>query len=193
MCSAVPGLALKEGGKDSSAEHTEKSPALLPPLTHPPAARRLVLSHLWWRCHQVRSETEPPTRLTSQQPYRTGGSDASSSTSSTPRTATAAAAAGALNSRNGGATNSLQKLQRVLQLCDECGVIRQPVLLGGLLLVPLLSWHHRVRVGRLGGLPRTSRNQFPTSFSAEPDSGCAAVRHPGLSSAQKGLFQSKRC
>jgi hypothetical protein len=32
----------------------------------------------------------------------------------------------------------------VMQLCDECDVIRQPTLLGGLLLVPLLSWHHKV-------------------------------------------------
>jgi hypothetical protein len=38
----------------------------------------------------------------------------------------------------------VEKLQRVLQLCDECGVVRQPVLLGGLMLVPLLSWHHKV-------------------------------------------------
>ena len=32
------------------------------------------------------------------------------------------------------------------QVCDECGVVRQPVLLEGLLLVLLLSWHHKVCV-----------------------------------------------
>jgi hypothetical protein len=48
--------------------------------------------------------------------------------------------------RNGGATDSVGKLHRVLQLCDELGVITQPTQLGGLLLVPLLSWHHAVSV-----------------------------------------------
>lgn len=134
-----------------------------------------MLSHLWLSHHcQVRSETEAPASLTPQQPYLhsdSGGSDASSTPAAAAgaansrnggvmdplqkAAATAVAAAGGLNSRNGGAADSLQKLQRVLRLCDECGVIRQPVLLGGLLLVPLLSWHHKVSVGRVGRLPRT--------------------------------------
>jgi hypothetical protein len=50
----------------------------------------------------------------------------------------------AVAQRNGGATDSLQKLHKVLQLCADLGVITQPTQLGGLLLVPLLSWHHAV-------------------------------------------------
>jgi polygalacturonase len=134
--------------------------------------------------HQVRSETEPPARATPQQPYlhsdsgSTDASSSSSSTSSAPRTpaaAVAAAAVDALNSRNGGSTDSIQKLQRVLQLCDECGVIRQPVLLGGLLLVPLLSWHHKVC---LRGL---SASTFKLPAADQPASVCAALACLGTS------------
>jgi hypothetical protein len=46
--------------------------------------------------------------------------------------------------RNAGAADSVEKLERVMSLCDECDIIRQPTLLGALLLVPLLSWHHKV-------------------------------------------------
>jgi hypothetical protein len=46
--------------------------------------------------------------------------------------------------RNGGTRESVAKLHRVLQLCEELGVITQPTQLGGLLLVPLLAWHHAV-------------------------------------------------
>jgi hypothetical protein len=82
---------------------------------------------------QVKSESEPPKRQ--QQPYL--HSDTADSSSSSSRG----------GSRNDGAVDSVEKLQRVLQLCDECGVVRQPVMLGGLLLVPLLSWHHKVCMG----------------------------------------------
>lgn len=94
--------------------------------------------------HQVKSETNTPKHQ--QQPYLhsdTGGSNGSNMNSSS-------------SSRNGGAVDSVEKLQRVLELCDECDVIRQPVMLGGLLLVPLLAWHHKVRrVRRRGGGGRT--------------------------------------
>jgi hypothetical protein len=50
--------------------------------------------------------------------------------------------------RNGGATDSVAKLHRVLQLCADLGVLTQPTQLGGLLLVPLLAWHHAVSITR---------------------------------------------
>jgi hypothetical protein len=59
-------------------------------------------------------------------------------------------------SRNGGAADSVAKLRAVMQLCDECGVLRHPAQLGGLLLVPLLSWHHKVRCAGLPPVPRLS-------------------------------------
>ena len=44
--------------------------------------------------------------------------------------------------RNGTAENSLQKLHLILQLCLELGIHTSPARLGGLCIVPLLSWHH---------------------------------------------------
>jgi len=52
--------------------------------------------------------------------------------------------AGSDNQRNAGAKDSIEKLHKVLELCSEIGVITQPAQLGRLLLVPLLSWHHKV-------------------------------------------------
>lgn len=46
--------------------------------------------------------------------------------------------------RNAGAEDSIQKLHKVLELCEELGVATQPALLGQLLLVPLAAWHHQV-------------------------------------------------
>jgi hypothetical protein len=34
--------------------------------------------------------------------------------------------------------------RQALQLCDDLGIITQPTQLGGLLLFPLLAWHHAV-------------------------------------------------
>jgi len=45
--------------------------------------------------------------------------------------------------RHDGATDSVAKLQRVLQLCTSLGVCVRPAALGRLLLLPLLSWHHK--------------------------------------------------
>jgi cobalamin biosynthesis Mg chelatase CobN len=119
---------------------------------------------------QVKSELEPPKR-SQQQPYLhsdtgpapgTAGAAAEPTSSSSNSSSSSGGGSGGSSSgsngsngsttvsgctsRNAGAGDSVQKLQRVLQLCDECGVIRQPVLLGGLLLVPLLSWHHQVGI-----------------------------------------------
>ena len=44
--------------------------------------------------------------------------------------------------RNGTAQDSFQKLQLILQLCQELGVHTTPARLGNLCIVPLLSWHH---------------------------------------------------
>jgi hypothetical protein len=44
--------------------------------------------------------------------------------------------------RNGTAQDSCQKLQLILQLCQELGIHTTPARLGNLCLVPLLSWHH---------------------------------------------------
>lgn len=48
----------------------------------------------------------------------------------------------ALVCRNGTAENSLQKLHLILQLCRELGIYTSAAKLGGLCIVPLLSWHH---------------------------------------------------
>ncbi|WIA44136.1 hypothetical protein OEZ86_010476 [Tetradesmus obliquus] len=60
--------------------------------------------------------------------------------------------------RNGGATDSIAKLHAVLQLCEDLGVITQPMQLGGLLLVPLLAWHHASfdRESDIEAIPRAS-------------------------------------
>lgn len=44
--------------------------------------------------------------------------------------------------RNGTAQDSFQKLQLILQLCQELGIHTTPARLGNLCIVPLLSWHH---------------------------------------------------
>ncbi len=44
--------------------------------------------------------------------------------------------------RNGTAQDSFQKLQLILQLCQELGIHTAPARLGNLCIVPLLSWHH---------------------------------------------------
>ncbi|DBA84082.1 TPA: hypothetical protein ACH3X1_006563 [Trebouxia sp. C0004] len=44
--------------------------------------------------------------------------------------------------KNGTAQDSIQKLQLILQLCQELGIHTTPARLGNLCIVPLLSWHH---------------------------------------------------
>ncbi|DBB02386.1 TPA: hypothetical protein ACH3X3_011389 [Trebouxia sp. C0006] len=44
--------------------------------------------------------------------------------------------------KNGTAQDSFQKLQLILQLCQELGIHTTPARLGNLCIVPLLSWHH---------------------------------------------------
>jgi hypothetical protein len=62
--------------------------------------------------------------------------------------------------RNGGATDSLSKLVAVNKAaCGIQGVVTGPLQLGGLLLAPLLSWHHRSwdREPDPPGLPHANR------------------------------------
>ena len=51
--------------------------------------------------------------------------------------------------RNAGAEDSLAKLQAVLNLCDELGVLTEPCQLGQLLVVPIFAWHHKVEARRV--------------------------------------------
>jgi len=46
---------------------------------------------------------------------------------------------------NGGARDSLAKLHAVHALCAELGVATAPQRFGRLWIVPVLSWHHKVR------------------------------------------------
>ncbi len=45
--------------------------------------------------------------------------------------------------RNGGAEDSVQKLQAVMDVCQELGVITAPTRFGALWIVPITSWHHK--------------------------------------------------
>lgn len=46
--------------------------------------------------------------------------------------------------RNGNAANSMEKLDNVLECCQELGVIISPTRFGNLWIAPILSWHHQV-------------------------------------------------
>ena len=43
--------------------------------------------------------------------------------------------------------DSVEKLGAVLAACEELGVVVAPARLGRLQVVPLLAWHHKVRLG----------------------------------------------
>lgn len=49
--------------------------------------------------------------------------------------------------RNGDAINSMEKLNNVLECCQELGVIISPKRFGNLWVAPILSWHHQVIIG----------------------------------------------
>ena len=66
--------------------------------------------------------------------------------------------------RHGGASDSVQKLQRVLELCRRLGVHTEPRLIGPrLLLAPLHSWHHKASAGRRGVVLQEEGTQRPSA------------------------------